>query len=182
MAVAQAPPAVSADHPRARPVRKAKPKRTAPVAAPHPALHVSYEDGLLTISAQDAPLSDVLAQLHQRTGATIEAPADLDERIAVEIGPGPAAQVVAALLEATHFNYVIAGAANKPGAVQSIKLTVKPSLDAEAEASAPAPEQNRPVASPSRVKANGDEGVWDDVEVPAATPAPPADTAVRPPQ
>lgn len=180
MAVAQAPPVVSADHPRAHPVRKVKPKRTAPVAAPHPALHVSYEDGLLSISAQDAPLSDVLAQLHQRTGATIEAPADLDERIAVEIGPGPAAQVVAALLEATHFNYVIAGAANKPGAVQSIQLTVKPSLDAETEA--PAPKQDRPVASPSRVKANGDEGVWDDVEAPAALPAPPADTPVRPPQ
>jgi hypothetical protein len=146
---------------------------------------VSYEDGLLSISAQDAPLSDILAQLHQRTGATIDAPADMDDRIAAELGPGPAVQVVAALLEATHFNYLIAGTANKPGAVQSIQLTVKPSFDAEAEAPAPAPEEDRPVAPQSSVKANltgGDEGVWDDVEVPAATPAPPADTAARPPQ
>lgn len=176
IAVAQAPPAASADHPRAHPVRKAKPKRTAPVPAPHPAVHVSYEDGLLSISAQDAPLSDVLAQLHQHTGATIDAPAYMGDRIAVELGPGPAVEVVAALLEATHFNYVIAGAANKPGAVQRIQLTAKPSLDEEAEAPAPAPKPQ------SSAKANGDEGVWDDVEVPAATPAPPADTAVRPPQ
>jgi hypothetical protein len=145
---------------------------------------VSYEDGLLSISAQDAPLSDILAQLHQRTGATIDAPADMDDRIAAELGPGPAVQVVAALLEATHFNYVIAGAANKPGAVLSIQLTVKPSFD-EATPAPAAPEEDRPVAPQSSTKANltgGDEGVWDDVEVPAATPAPPADTAARPPQ
>jgi hypothetical protein len=185
MAVALAS-AVSSDHPRAHPVRKAKPKRMAAVPAPPPAapLRVSYEDGLLSISAQDAPLSDILAQLHQRTGATIDAPADMDDHIAVELGPGPAVQVVAALLEATHFNYLIAGAANKPGAVQSIQLTVKPSFVAEAPVPAPAPDEGRPVESQSGVKADltgGDEGVWDDVEVPAK-PAPPADTAARPPQ
>lgn len=186
MAVALTPLAVSSVHPRAHPVRKAKPKRIAAVLAPPPVapLHVSYEDGLLSISAQDAPLSDILAQLHQRTGATIDAPADMDDRIAAELGPGPAVQVVAALLEATHFNYVIAGAANKPGAVLSIQLTVKPSFD-EATPAPAAPEEDRPVAPQSSTKANltgGDEGVWDDVEVPAATPAPPADTAARPPQ
>ena len=186
-AVALTPLAVSSEHPRAHPVQKAKPKPVAAVPAPPPVapLHVSYEDGLLSISAQDAPLSDILAQLHQRTGATIDAPADMNERIIVELGPGPAVQVVAALLEATHFNYLIVGAANKPGAVQIIQLTVKPSLDAEAVAHTPAPELDRPVASQSSVKADltgGDEGVWDDVEVPAATPAPPANPAARTPE
>ena len=185
-AVALAPLAVSSDPPRSQQVRKAKPKRVAAVPAPPPVapLHVSYENGLLSIAAQDASLRDILAQLHQRTGATIKAPADVDERITVELGPGTAVQVVAALLEETHFNYLIAGAVNQPGAVQSIQLTVKPSFVA-AEAPAPAPEHDRPVAPQGSAKANltgGDEGVWDDVEVPAATPAPPADTAVRPPQ
>jgi hypothetical protein len=182
-AAALAPRAVSSDHQRAHPARKAKPKPVAAVPAPPPAapLRVSYEGGLLSISAQDAPLSDILAQLHQRTGATIDAPADMHERIVVELGPGPAAQVVAALLEATHFNYLIVGAANKPGAVQSIQLTVQPSFVAATET----PDGNRPAAPPASTKANltgDDEGVWDDVEVPAATPAPPADTAARPPQ
>jgi hypothetical protein len=153
---------------------------------------VSYEGGLLSIAAQDAPLRDILAQLHQRIGATIKAPADVDERITVELGPGPAAQVVAALLEETRFNYLIAGAANLPGAVQSIQLTLKPSFDVATDTAAPAPEQDRPEQPQGSVKANltgGDEGVWDDVEVPAAAPAPPAatptspaDTAPRPPQ
>ena len=186
-AVAQAPLAVSPDPPRSHQVRKAKPKPVAAVPAPPPVapLHVTYENGLLSIAAQDASLRDILAQLHQRTGATVKAPADVDERITVELGPGPAVQVVGALLEETHFNYLIAGAPNQPGAVQSIQLTLQPSFVAATETPAPAPEKDRPVAAQASKKADltgGDEGVWDDVEVPAATPAPPADTAVRPPQ
>ena len=187
-AVALAPQAVSSDPPPSHKVRKAKPKRIAAVLAPPPVvpLRVSYEGGLLSISAQDAPLRDILAQLHQRTGATIDAPADMDDRIVVELGPGPAVEVVAALLEATHFNYLITGAANKPGAVRSIQLTRKPSLLEDLAPPVPgANDEEGAAAPPARTKANltgGDEGVWDDVEVPAATPAPPADTAARPPE
>jgi hypothetical protein len=187
MAMALAPLAVSSDHPRSHPARKAKSKRIAAVPAPPQAapLHVSYEDGLLSISAQDAWLSDILAQLHQRTGATVEAPADMNERIAVELGPGPAVQVVAALLEHTHYNFVIAAAAKDHRAVQSIQLTRKPSLLEDLGPPVPgANDEERAAAPQARTKANpgGDEGVWNDVEVPAATPAPPADTAARPPQ
>ena len=186
-AAALAPQAVSSDPPPSHKVRKAKPKRIAAVLAPPPVvpLRVSYEGGLLSISAQDAPLRDILAQLHQRTGAAIDAPADMDDRIVVELGPGPAVQVVAALLEATHFNYLITGAANKPGAVQSIQLTRKPSLLEDLAPPVPGANDEERAAPPTRTKANrtgGDEGVWDDVEVPAATPAPPADTAARPPE
>ena len=187
-AVALTQLAVSSDHPHAHPVRKAKPKRVAAVPAPPPVapLHVSYEDGLLSISAQDAPLSDILAQLHQRTGATIDAPAYMDERIAVELGPGPAVQVVAALLEHTDYNFVIAAAAQDHRAVQSIQLTRKPSLLEDLAPPVPgANDEERAAAAQARTKAKpagSDEGVWDDVEVPAATPAPPADTAARPPE
>jgi hypothetical protein len=175
------PPAFSPDHPRAHPARKAKPK-TVPTPPPASPLNVSYENGLLSISAQDASLSEVLAQLHQRTGASINLPKGMDEHVAVELGPGPAVQVVAALLEVTQFNYVIVGAASPPGAVRSIQLSAKPAFVVEAAASPPAPV--RPVAPQSGVKPSltgSDEGVWNDVEVPAAT-AQPADTAVRPPR
>ncbi len=186
-AVALAPRAVSSGRQRAHPARKAKPKPVAAVPAPPPVapLHVSYEGGLLSISARDASLSDILAQLHQRTGATIDAPADVSERIAVELGPGPAVQVVAALLEHTQYNFVIAAAAQDHRAVQSIQLTRKPSLLEDLAPPVPgANDEERAAAAQARTKANpgGDEGVWDDVEVPAATPAPPADTAARPPQ
>lgn len=187
-AVALAPLSVSSDDPRSHQVRKAKPKRIAAVPAPPKAaaLHVSYEHGLLSISAQDASLSDILAQLHQRTGATIEAPADMNERIAVDLGPGPAVQVVAALLEHTQYNFVIAAAAKDHRAVQSIQLTRKPSLLEDLAPPVPgANDEEGAAAAQAGAKANpagGDEGVWDDVKVPAATPAPPADTAARPPK
>jgi hypothetical protein len=187
-AVALAQLTVSSDHPRSHQARKAKPKRVAAVLAPPQAapLHVSYENDLLSISAQDAPLRDILVQLHQRTGATIDAPADMDDRIAVELGPGPAVQVVAALLEATHFNYLILGAANRPGAVQSIQLARKPSLLENLAPPVPAANDEERAATPQAgTKASptgGDEGAWNDVEVPAATPASPSDTAVRPPK
>jgi hypothetical protein len=184
-ALTQAP--VPTDHPRAHPARKVKPKRVAAKSAPLVApLHVSYEDGLLSISAQDASLSDILAQLHQRTGATIDAPADMDDRIVVELGPGPAVQVVAALLEHTQYNFVIAAAAKDHRAVQSIQLTRKPSLLEDLAPPVPgANDEEGAAAAQAGAKANpagSDEGVWDDVVVPAATPAPPADTAVRPPK
>jgi hypothetical protein len=123
--------------------------------------------------------------LHQRTGATIDAPADMDDRIVVELGPGPAVQVVAALLEHTDYNFVIAAAAKDHRAVQSIQLTRKPSLLEDLAPLVPgANDEESAAAAQARTNAKptgGDEG-WDDVEVPGATPAPPADTAVRPPK
>jgi hypothetical protein len=124
--------------------------------------------------------------LHQRTGATIEAPTDMNERIAAELGPGPAVQVVAALLEHTQYNFVIAAAAKDHRALQSIRLTREPSLLEDLAPPVPgANDEERAAAAQAGTKANpagGDEGVWDDIEVPATTPAPPADTAARPPQ
>lgn len=194
-AVAQVPQAVSPGHPRAQKVRKANPKRMKPVPAPPPVapLRVSYEGGLLSISAQDASLRDILAQLHKHTGATIDAPADVDERITVQLGPGPALKVITALLKGTHLNYVIGGAANDAGAVRTIDLTLQPTSVASDVPPPAAGVEKPPAPSRAAQKANltgGDEGVWDDVEVgtptappavPATTPAPPADTAVRPP-
>ena len=203
--VGKAQQAVSPDHPHAKKVQKAKPKHeAAPVPPPAEPLHVTYEDGLLSISSHDALLSDILTQVRQHTGATIKAPKDVNDRVTVELGPGPAAKVLSDLLEETRFNYLIAGSPNKPGAVQSIQLTEKPSPTVATETPASAP--GRPVAAKATAKDNLDEGVWDDVEAgtpatapakpPAAAPAPPDskssppdakpaapdDTAARPPQ
>jgi hypothetical protein len=193
--VAQAPQGVSPDHPRAQKVRKPHPKRMKAVPASPPVappLQMSYENGLLSIAAQDASLHDILAQLHQRTGATIDAPPDVDERITVQLGPGPALKVIAALLKGTHLNYVIAGAPNDAGAVRTIDLTLQPTSVAPETPPPVAVVEKPPALSPAASKANltgGDEGVWDDVEmgpptappaVPAATPTPPAATPAPP--
>lgn len=143
---------------------------------------MSYENGLLYIFAQNASLSEILEQIHRCTGATIAAPADVNEQVAVRLGPEPAPQAIAALLEGSRFNYVIAGSASDPAAIESITLTLKPSLPEPSVPPAPRAAEEPPTESQTLIKANltgGDEGVWDDVELPtiplptpAATPAP----------
>ena len=175
------------DSSSSRPARKTKPKRRAVAPAPPQAapVSVSYKDGLLSISADGAPLRDVLAQVHERTGATIDAPADLDERVDVQLGPGPAVQIVAALLERTNFNFVIAAVPKDPRAVQSIQLTPKPSLLEDLPPASAANQEERATKEHAQAKAHPaspDDGMWNDVEAPGGTPPPPADTAVRPPK
>jgi hypothetical protein len=142
---------------------------------------------MLSISADNARFSDIMDQVRKCTGAKIDVPADVDEPVAVRLGPGPAAQVIAALLQGMHLNYLIVGAAHDPGVVASVLLTPIPAALPE---SAPVRTPDREAAVESAraaAKANltgGDEGVWDDVDAgtlvvapaapvaPAAAPAP----------
>jgi len=189
-AQAPAPLDLSSGVPRQNPPRKVKPKPAAPtpVAAAQPAapLQVSYENGRLSISAKDAHLSDVLDRVRERTGAAIDVPTDMDERVDVQLGPGPAVQVISELLAATPFNYVIAAAPRDNGAVQSVQLTRKPSSPEEPPPppTVSADDEDRAAAAQARMKANltgGDEGVWDEVELPATPASPAASPVVIPP-
>jgi AMIN domain len=101
--------------------------QAAPVPAPAPAkpsLEVSFHDGMLAISADRATLSDVLFAVHQRTGAEIGIPAGAEqEKIAVQLGPAPAAEVLAQLLNGSKFNFLILSSANDPHALDQVILS-----------------------------------------------------------
>jgi hypothetical protein len=85
---------------------------------------VSYEDGQLTIIAENSKLGDILAAVSERMGAEIELPASAsDERIWVRLGPGPARRVLAALLGGTDLDYVIQASETDPEGIQSVLLT-----------------------------------------------------------
>jgi len=85
---------------------------------------VSYEDGQLTIIAENSKLGDILAEVSERMGADIELPASAsDERIWVRLGPGPARRVLAALLGGTDLDYVIQASDTDPEGIQSVLLT-----------------------------------------------------------
>jgi hypothetical protein len=159
----------------------AMPPSTQTAAEPVTPPQVSYENGLLYIFAQNASLSEILDLIHRCAGATIAAPADVNEQVAVRIGPEPASQAIAALLEGSRFNYVIAGSATDPAAIESVNLTLKPSQLEPYVPPATNVAEGLPTQSRRVIKANltgGDEGEWDDVEVPAATaPITPAASA-----
>jgi hypothetical protein len=99
---------------------------------PAPA-QVSYQGGLLAISAQNSTLGEILRDVRKLTGAAIEIPPGpgANERVVTNLGPGEPRDVLAVLLNGSSFNYVMLGSSSDPGAVASIMLTAKPSLSGE---------------------------------------------------
>ncbi len=110
-----------------------------PAVAPR----VQYSKGELTIVAHNSTLSDVLKAVKQQTGADLEIPPNATERVVADIGPGPARDVLAELLNGTHFNYVMVGSVADPTAVQSIFLTAKSGGPDAATSAANRPAQPR---------------------------------------
>ena len=89
---------------------------------------VTYENGLLSISAQNSTLGEILRDVRQLTGASIEIPlGGTSERVVTQLGPGAPRDVLALLLNGTAFNYVMLGSTSDPNAVASIVLTPTPS-------------------------------------------------------
>ena len=85
---------------------------------------VSYENGLLSIDAKNSTLRDILTAVEKRTGASFDISAgDTSERVVGRLGPGPARDVMADLLNGSHFNYVMLSSANDPSALTRVMLT-----------------------------------------------------------
>jgi AMIN domain len=89
-----------------------------------PGLDVSFRNGLLTIRANKVTLSEVLNAVQLRTGAEIDGAAGVtQEKVVVNLGPAPAAEVLAALLNGSKFNYLILSAANNPQQLDKVILS-----------------------------------------------------------
>jgi hypothetical protein len=86
---------------------------------------VAYQDGKLTIIAQNSTLGDVLRAVRTRTGATVDVPPNATERVVGHLGPGPAREVLASLLNGSHFDYVLLGSATNPNALDRVILMAK---------------------------------------------------------
>jgi hypothetical protein len=85
---------------------------------------VSYENGLLTINATNSTLGDILRAVHKQTGAEIEIPVGTD-RVVTHLGPGPARDVMAELLNGSRFNYVLLASPEDPSALTRVVLVAK---------------------------------------------------------
>ena len=116
---------------------------------PESAPQVTYQNGLLTILAQNATLGEILKQVKKLTGASIDLPANgAPERVVTEIGPGAPRDVLAVLLNGTQFNYVMLGSTSNPSAVESILLTPKPG-SGEVQATGGGFQQNAQAMNPA---------------------------------
>jgi hypothetical protein len=100
----------------------------APGAKPSEAkpLQITYEDGELTIIAENVPLSEVLSSVRKVLGADIDIPASAaGQRLWVRFGPGPARRILRDLLDGTELDYVIQASETDVDGVQSVLLTAR---------------------------------------------------------
>jgi len=83
---------------------------TTPVPPPKLPMEVTFQNGLLRIRTERATLAQVLFEVQRQTGAEIGIPAGAEsEEIAVELGPAPAREVLAALLNGSRYNFIFVG-------------------------------------------------------------------------
>ena len=97
-------------------------KQSAAVKPPQ----VTYDDGQLTIIAENVSLSAVFDALRRVMGASIEMPPGAaDQLIWVRSGPGPARRVLRDLLDGTDLDYVIQASETDIDGVRSVLLTAR---------------------------------------------------------
>lgn len=152
-----------------------------PAVAPE----ISFENGLLTIVAPNSTLGDILRGVRKETSADIEIPANANERVATNLGPAPPREVMADLLNGSHFNYILLGSPENANALVRVVLVAKtgpdnPEPTTQANAT-PAPVTAKPA---DEADANAEETV-DEAADQAATEAdqtPPDEPGVKTPQ
>ena len=81
-----------------------------PVAPPQPAMNVTFHNGMLHIHADRVTLAQVLFEVQRQTGAEIAIPAGAEaEEMSAELGPAPAREVLASLLNGSRYNFIFVG-------------------------------------------------------------------------
>lgn len=141
------------------------PAQATPMRVANPRMEVLFENGLLSIRSTKASLSEVLSEIHRQTGAEIAIPAGAEtEEVFTNLGPGAPKEVLAALLNGSHFNFIVIGSERDPGGVRQVVLTPKDGAGGAPEAvvypcgtstTQPAMAQVQPAPEPAPVQAFG---------------------------
>lgn len=146
-----------------------------PEQMPATPAQVTFQNNQLTILARNSTVGDILRSVRKQTGATVDAPPNATQRVVGQFGPGPARDVLASVLDASGFNYVLLGSATNPNALQNVIVSVKsnepvgstpppsePNNQADDSQSAPADEQEAGPPSESFVPQDNDSNSSDD--------------------
>jgi hypothetical protein len=145
---------------------------------------VSFQNNELTIVAPNSTLSDILRAVRKLTGAEIDVPA-APERVVTHLGPGPAREVLADLLNGSRFNYVLLGAPGNEAMLTRVVLVQKQTQPAVAANNAepqpgvqpPQPPQADESAQAMDDTATEEAAPDETAEQPAPEPEQPANTA-----
>jgi len=140
------------------------PPPLSPEQLPAVAPQVSYQNGQLTIVARNSTLGDILRAVHTKTGANVELSGGAPERVVGQFGPGPSRDVVASLLNGSHFNYVMLGSAGNADQLERLILSPKVGGDVPVPGPAqpPVQAQTQPVGVPPQPEAQPDQDASND--------------------
>jgi hypothetical protein len=96
--------------------------------------NISYVRGELTINAHDSTLADVLAKVAALTGVQIDAPEGANGEVMsiIQLGPGPARQILASLLSNSNSDYLIQASDTDPEKLQSVLILPRKKRGSEA--------------------------------------------------
>jgi len=82
----------------------------APPPPPKPLVTVTFVNGMLRIRAEKATLAQVLFEVQRQTQAQIAIPAGAEqEEVVADLGPAPARDVLASLLNGSPYNFIFVG-------------------------------------------------------------------------
>jgi hypothetical protein len=159
-------------------------------AIPAVAPQVTFEGGLLTIVAPNSTLGDILRSVRKHTAADIEVPATASERVVTRLGPAPAREVMAELLNGSRFNYILLGSPSDANALVRVVLVAKtpdtppgqPVAGASGAPPNPAPNGAEPAEAEAAQEENTDEAADQSAAEAEQPPAPPEQPGVKTPQ
>jgi hypothetical protein len=148
-----------------------------PEQMPAVAPRVSMDNGMLTISAENSTLGDILGAVRKQTGAALEVPpAASSERVATRLGPGAPRDVLQQLFAGSKFDYIIVGSPQDPNGLQRIILTARGTGGASGSTVANNAPQNSYQPPPDASDAMDE----DPQPEPQPEPAPPEQTVTPP--
>lgn len=91
--------------------------------APSAQVDVTYVNSQLTITADGAPLIEVLRAACKKIGAQLDAHAQPRDPVSATLGPGFAKDVLETLLSDAHVNYVLGAKADDPNAIANVTIS-----------------------------------------------------------
>lgn len=135
---------------------------------------VSFQNGLLSIEANNSTMYDVLSAVKRQTGANIDVPlGSAADRVVTRLGPGKPRDVMASLLSGSKFNYIIVGPPQNPDGIQRVILSRRPAGGIPSPASDQASFNPQVVPAPEEEPAEEFEPEPPPEEIAQPEPAPP---------
>jgi hypothetical protein len=145
-----------------------------PQAPAKPPLEVTFRNGLLSIRANRASLSEILFAVHQRTGAEVAVAAGAEtEQVVAEYGPAPAPEVLARLLNGSRFNFLILSSPDNPQKLDRVILSLRGNGAVTPLPQIPTPAEEEEVSAPAAANPPNE---------PAVATAPPQPPPKAPPE